>query len=142
MSPSTILSFQLKVFAISITFSFLSSLSSSEARFASASAYLLLMSESAVATTIITAMGKEGISMSSLGDFWLTVRKRMASSIRLSALSKIDLYSGLASSSIFMSNFFTYSAALGVKGYLAQSLFVSTCFPSGLLLLLHFYAGS
>ena len=55
---------------------------------------------------------------------------------------RADLNSELASSSIFMSNFFTYSAALGVKGYLAQSLFVTTCFPSGLLLLLHFYAGS
>ena len=30
----------------------------------------------------------------------------------------------------------------GVKGYLTQSLFVSTCFPSSLSLLLHFYAGS
>ena len=101
-----------------------------ETRFASASAYLLLINESAVAAVIITAIGKEGISMSSLDDCSVTEPKRMASSIRFSARSSMDLYSGLIRSLILMPSAFTYLAASGTKGYLAQSLFVSGSFPS------------
>ena len=85
---------------------------------------------------------REGIPMSSLDNFCLNVPKRMVSSVRLSALFSTDLNSELAKSSICMSDFFMYSAALGVKGYLAQSLFVSTCFSSALAISFDFYAGS
>jgi len=68
--------------------------------------------------------------MSLLGDCSVTEPKRMASSIRFSAQSSTDLYSGPVRSPILMPSVFTYLAASGIKGYLAQSLFVSGSFPS------------
>jgi len=92
--------FQSKFSAIPTIISVSSSLSSSEARLASASAYLLLSGRSFVAAIIKTAMGKDGISMSSFWDCSFIDPKRMASSIRFWALSKMGLYSGLSRSAI------------------------------------------
>ena len=88
------------------------------------------MRESAVAATIMIAIGKEGISTSSLDDFPLTALKSRASSILASALSKIGLYSLFSSSSILTSRLLMNFAACGVNGYFARSLLVKTCFPS------------
>ncbi len=46
------------------------------------------MRESSVAATIMIAIGKEGISTSSFGDFLLIVLKRRASSILATALAR------------------------------------------------------
>ena len=96
--------FQLKFSAIVSIFVLSSSLSSVEARFASARAYLLLRYESFVAAAIMTAIGKDAISISSFGCCWVIAPRSIASSIRSWALFRMAWYSGLARSLMFMSS--------------------------------------
>jgi len=113
-------------------------LNRSEARFASARAYLLLRAASFAAAVFMTAIGKEEISTSSFWCCWVIDPRSMASSIRCWARSRMDLYSGLVSSWMSMSNFWIYSVAWGVKGYLARSCVART---ARLLRLFYLYAG-
>lgn len=121
--------FHLKKSAIFITISVGSSLSDSEMRLASSSAYRFFKYESSIAETSMTAIGKDGISISYFADGIPVLSAVSVFSMRFSALSRMEEKAESANSVIFRSKVFMYSVASGRNGYLANVLFVRTLFP-------------